>query len=72
MQVKELKQSGLSYELEVTVTAKDIDSKIEDRLQEVGKTLRLPGFRPGKVPLNILKKRYGRAVMGEGVGTLVN
>jgi trigger factor len=72
MQVKELKQDGLSHQLEVTVAAKEIDSKIEERLQEVGKTLRLPGFRPGKVPLNILKKRYGRAVLGEVLELAVN
>ena len=72
MQVKEIKNDGLSYELEVTVTASDIDSKIEDRLQEVGKTLRLPGFRPGKVPMNILKKRYSSAVMGEVLELAVN
>jgi trigger factor len=72
MQVKELKNDGLSYELEVTVTAQDIDSKIDARLLEVGKTLRLPGFRPGKVPMNILKKRYSSAVMGEVLELAVN
>lgn len=72
MQVKEVKHSGLNYELEVTVTAKDIDTHVDRRLQEVGKTLRLPGFRPGKVPMNILKKRYGRAVMGEVLELAVN
>ena len=72
MQVKELKNDGLSYELEVTVTAKDIDVQIDARLLEVGKTLRLPGFRPGKVPMNILKKRYSSAVMGEVLELAVN
>lgn len=65
MQVKEIKAEGLSHELEITVPAKDIETHTETRLKEVGKTVRLPGFRPGKVPLNVLKKRYGRTVMGE-------
>lgn len=72
MQVKELKNEGLVYEMEVTVTAKDIDKKIDERLIEVGKTVKLPGFRPGKVPLPVLKQRYGKAVMGEVLEGAVN
>ena len=72
MQVKELKSEGLSHELEVIVSAKDIDVKIDERLREVGKTLRLPGFRPGKAPMPLLKQRYGRAVLGEVLELAVN
>ncbi len=72
MQVKELKQSGLNHELEITVTAQDIDKQVDKRLQEVGKTMKMPGFRPGKVPLNILKKKYGKAIMGEVLEITVN
>jgi trigger factor len=72
MQVKELKNEGLSYELEVTVTAQDIDKHVDERLREVGKTLKVPGFRPGKVPMNILKQRYGKAVLGEVLEIAVN
>lgn len=72
MQVKELKQDGLSYEMEITLKAADIDSRVETRLRETGKTVNIPGFRPGKVPLNILKQRYGRMVMGEVLEKAVN
>jgi len=72
MQVKDLKQDGLSHEIEVTVTANDIDKRVEERLKEVGKTLKIPGFRPGKVPLDILKKKYGKAIMGEVLESAVN
>lgn len=72
MQVKELKNEGLSRELEVIVTANDIAAHIDDRLREVGKTLKVPGFRPGKVPMNILKQRYGKAVLGEVLEIAVN
>ncbi len=72
MQVKEIKSEGLSHELEITVPAKDIDKKVDIKLQEYGKTMKLPGFRPGKVPLNILKQRYGRAVLGEVLEQAVN
>ena len=72
MQVKELKKSGLNHELEVTVTAQDIDKQVDKRLQEVGKTMKMPGFRPGKVPLKLLKQKYGRAIMGEVLEITVN
>ncbi len=72
MQVKELKKDGLSVELEVIVTAQDIDAQIDARLVEVGETVKMPGFRPGKVPLNILKQKYGKSVLGEVLEKAVN
>jgi trigger factor len=72
MQVKELKKEGLNIEMEVTLGAKELDAQVDERLQEYAKTMKLPGFRPGKVPVNILKQRYGRAVMGEVLEKAVN
>ncbi len=72
MQVKEIKSEGLSREMEVTVPANDIEKHVEARLIEVGKTVKMQGFRPGKVPMDILEKKYGRAVMGEVLETAVN
>ncbi len=72
MQVKEISHKGLKHSLEVTVPASDIAKHTESRLKEVGKTVRLPGFRPGKAPMDILQKRYGRAVMGEVLEKAVN
>ena len=65
MQVKQLKQDGLSYEIEVTVGAADIKARRDKRLQELAKGMRVPGFRPGKAPLSLMVQRYGKAVMGE-------
>lgn len=72
MKVKELKSEGLSHELEITVPANDIDKRLDVKLQEVGKTVRIPGFRPGKVPLKMLKDRYGKAILGEVLEAAVN
>ena len=72
MQVKELKKDGLKHEMEITLSAQDIDQRVEIKLQEVGKTIRLPGFRPGKAPLAILKQKYGKALMGEVLEQAVN
>ncbi|MFP4386620.1 MAG: trigger factor [Alphaproteobacteria bacterium] len=72
MQVKQLKQDGLNHELEVKIEANDVAKRVDARLEEVAKTIRLPGFRPGKVPLSLMKKRYGKAVMGEVLEATVN
>lgn len=72
MQVKEIKKTGLTHELEVTVPANDLEKMADAKLAEVGKTIRMPGFRPGKVPLDVLKKKYGKSIMGEVLEGAVN
>lgn len=65
MQITEKSSEGLKRELSVIVGAQEIEGKITDRLTEVGKQVRLPGFRPGKIPMNLLRKRFGESVRGE-------
>jgi trigger factor len=65
MQITETNAEGLKREFTVTVASNDIEKKMQDRLTEIGRTIRLPGFRPGKVPMPVLRKRYGASVMGE-------
>ena len=72
MQVTELSADGLKHEFKVVVPSESIQKKVEDRLAEVGRTVRLPGFRPGKVPQGLLKKKYGQAVLGEVLEDIVN
>jgi len=72
MQVRETSAEGLKHEFTVVVAAAEIEQKIQDRLAEIGRSVRLPGFRQGKAPLALLKKRYGPSVMGEVVERAVN
>jgi trigger factor len=65
MQVTETLTDGLKREFKVIVPAADIEKKVAERLKRLGASARLPGFRPGKVPTSLLKKRYGSSVMGE-------
>ena len=65
MQVTETNSDGLKHEMTVVIAAADIERRVTSRLSEIGRTIRLPGFRPGKVPLTVLRKRYGPSVMGE-------
>lgn len=45
--------------------ASDIEAQTEAKLKEVGKTAKIAGFRPGHIPVNLLKQRYGKSIMGE-------
>lgn len=72
MQVTETQTDGLKHEYKVVVAASDIAEKMEHRLQEIGKQVRLPGFRPGKVPVSVLRQRFGSSVMGEVLERAVN
>jgi trigger factor len=65
MQVQETKNEGLTRQYAVTVPAADIDAQVNTRLGEMAQTVKMPGFRPGKVPVALLKKQYGRSVIGE-------
>ena len=65
MQVTETSAEGLKREFTVIVPANDIETKLTSRLTELGLSVKVPGFRPGKVPMGLLKKRYGDAVRGE-------
>ena len=72
MNVTETLTEGLKREFKVVISANDIDTKINERLSELAPTLRLPGFRPGKVPTQLVKKRFGQSVLGEVLEKSVN
>ncbi len=72
MQVTETLSDGLKRAYTVLVPVATIEEKRTARLTELGKTLKLPGFRPGKVPMNVVRSRYSAAVMSEVLEGAVN
>ena len=58
-------KKGLKTDLKVVIDKKTINSQILDRFEELKKTINLKGFRPGKVPIEILKRQFGQVVYGE-------
>jgi trigger factor len=72
MQVTELSAEGLKREYKVVVQATEIEDRIAGRLEELKGRIRMPGFRPGKVPVALLRKQYGRSVRGEVLEQAVN
>lgn len=63
MKVTSAKQNGLRHDFTVEVSADEIEKQLENELEAVGKKAKVQGFRPGKIPMPILKQRYGKDVM---------
>jgi trigger factor len=72
MQVTETLSEGLKRGFTVVVPETELEGKREKRLAELGKTMQLPGFRPGKVPMSMVRKRFGDAVSAEVIEGAVN
>ena len=71
MQVIETLAEGLKRELKVVIPAKDMEARMNERLEDAKGKVRINGFRPGKVPFAHLKKMYGKSIMAELVNELV-
>ena len=72
MQVTETLSEGLKRGFTIVVPETELVDKREKRLAELGKNMQIPGFRPGKVPMSMVRKRYGDAVAAEVVEGAVN
>jgi trigger factor len=71
MQVIETLAEGLKRELKVVIPAKDMEARMNERLEEVKGRVKINGFRPGKVPFAHMKKMYGKSVMAELVNEII-
>ncbi len=67
MNVSETKSEGLLREYEIVITADEIDAEVTKKLQELSATVKMPGFRPGKVPMSVVKSRFGDQVRGDAI-----
>ncbi|SFM20226.1 trigger factor [Marinobacter zhejiangensis] len=71
MQVSVETTSNIERRMTIGVPAQEIDAAVQKRLQETARTVRLNGFRPGKVPLSVVKRRFGASVRQEIVGEVM-
>jgi len=67
MQITETLSDGLKRELKIVIGAQELDERLSSKLDELKDKVHLKGFRPGKVPLDHIKKVYGRSAMAEVV-----
>ena len=67
MQVNETLNEGLKRGYAITVTAAELEAKVNEKLAEAQPEVEMKGFRKGKVPMALLKKQFGQKVMGEAM-----
>jgi len=72
MSYKETLNSGLKRGYEVTLETEDLNKNIEAKIEEVKKTIKMDGFRPGKIPTNIIMQKHGEAINAEVLNKMVN
>ncbi|OWK33370.1 trigger factor [Sphingomonas dokdonensis] len=71
MQTVETLNEGLKRAYTLTIPAAEIESRVDAELKRVAPQVRMPGFRPGKVPANIVRKMHGPALMQEALNTSI-
>ena len=67
MNVSETKAEGLVREYSIVITAAEIETQVLEKLAELAKTVNMPGFRPGKVPMSVVKSRFGPQAQGDAI-----
>ena len=72
MQVSVETTEGLERKMTIAVPSERIENDVDLRLREAAKTMRLNGFRKGKVPYKVVKKKFGKGVRGEVIGELMS
>lgn len=72
MKVVELENKGLKRSFKITVEAAQINNEVEAELKRAGEQVKIPGFRPGFIPMKVLKQRYGKSVQADVVKTVIS
>ncbi len=72
MQVSVENTSALERRMTVQIPAEQVDSVVKTRLQSMTRTVRLDGFRPGKVPFKVVERKFGPQVRLEALGELIS
>ena len=63
---------ALNADLKVQVAPEDYQGKVKSTLEKYRKTAKIPGFRPGNVPMSLIEKQYGKSVLADELNKLVN
>jgi trigger factor len=71
MQTVETLNEGLKRAFKITIPARDIDARIDGELKRIAPSIRMPGFRPGKVPANLVRKMHGPALQQQALESAV-
>ena len=69
MQTNQETTNALERRIDITVAKEAVEQEVQARLKHLGRTVKMPGFRPGKVPLKMIEQNYGGQARSEAIGT---
>ncbi len=72
MKIEEKKTKGLDIEWLLTIPSSNVEQHLEEKFKEISKNVKIPGFRPGKVPLDVIKKRYSKSIIPDVLDKVIN
>jgi trigger factor len=64
--------NALNAELSITLTPADYETKVDNAIKKVQKQAAMPGFRPGKVPVGLIKKQHGKSILVDEINKILN
>ncbi|NNC52170.1 MAG: trigger factor [Erythrobacter sp.] len=71
MQIKETANEGLKRAYAITIPAKEIEARVDGEVKKVAPQVKMPGFRPGKVPANLIRKMHGEQMHAQAVNDMI-
>ena len=71
MQIKETANEGLKRAYTVTIPAKEIDERVNSEVKKIAPQVKMPGFRPGKVPANLVRKMHGEQLHAQTLNDMI-
>ena len=64
--------NALNAELSITLTPADYETKVDNAIKKGQKQAAMPGFRPGKVPVGLIKKQHGKSILVDEINKILN
>ncbi len=71
MQIVETLNEGLKRAYTITIPAKDLEARVDAEVKKIAPQVRMPGFRPGKVPANLIRKMHGESIHADALNTTI-
>ena len=71
MQIVETLNEGLKRAYTITIAAKDLEARVDAEVKKIAPQVRMPGFRPGKVPANLIRKMHGESIHADALNSTI-
>ncbi|WP_373487811.1 trigger factor [Blastomonas sp.] len=71
MQIVETLNEGLKRAYTITIPAKDLEARVDAEVKKIAPQVRMPGFRPGKVPANLIRKMHGESLHADALNSSI-